>query len=73
MNLHVHYTAEHIETQLSGNREDRLQLLFADAGKIDQQWRCAAKGRIGGSSNKWSEEERSLNKNHRLWWNYDHG
>ena len=50
-----------------------MQLLFADAGKIDQQWRCAVKGRIGGSSNKWSEEERSLNKGHRLLWNYDHG
>ena len=46
-----------------GIKEDGLELLFADAGKIDQQWRCAVKGCTGGSSRKWGEEERSPSKN----------
>ena len=59
-------------TTVFGTREDGLELLVADAGKIDQQGRCVVKGRIEGSSNEWSEDEMSPSKNHRLWWNYDH-
>ena len=71
VNLHVHCTAEHIETVKRVNttfwQQGRRAAVTLCRRRHDRSTMamCCQGRRKGGSSSKWCEEERSLNKSHR--------